>query len=160
MPKNYHNNYNNRAGNYTQEKLPTNITEERIASVISSKDASLIVEVSQELGEHFVDYKSYGKKELTTSKIRNIFDSLKKMEMKWKGKETVNDLILLQPKLSYSAHRDQTPESAKNFVKIILWSIKEVLKSKENETDLNLKFKNFCKFYEAILCYHKANGGK
>jgi CRISPR-associated protein Csm2 len=154
---------NNRSGGYNKPKpqLPADINEETIKNIIVGNDAELIVEKSKFLGEFFNEENIYGRnKTLTTSKIRNIFDSLKKLEMKWKGQKTINELILLQPKLSYSAHRDQTPASVKHFVEILLWGLKSVISKKDNENELNRCFKNFCKFYEAILCYHKANGGK
>lgn len=109
-------------------------------------DTKVLVEVAEELGKHL------NKNELTTSQIRNVFGSVKKMEMRgFKEKE----LLLLKPKLAYAASRP----GAKS--KRGLSDLRSVLSTAidfvgNNET----YFENFCNFFEAILAYHRAAGGK
>ncbi len=90
------------------------------------------------------------KKNLTTSQIRNVFGSVKKMEMKGFNE---NELLLLKPKLAYAANRPGAKPGTKDLKEILTTAINCVEGKPEN-------FENFCNFFEAILAYHRAAGGK
>jgi CRISPR-associated protein Csm2 len=120
--------------------LPDNPTIKKIIE----GDTKELVEVAEKLGK---DLKS---KDLTTSQIRNVFGSVKKMEMRgFKGKE----LLLLKPKLAYAASRPGSKPGTKDLRGILSTAIDYVGDSQEY-------FENFCNFFEAILAYHRAAGGK
>lgn len=86
---------------------------------------------------------------LTTNQIRNIYGMVKQMEMN--GFDS-KKFILFKPKLAYAAARAAKP-GAYRFRDIMTWAIEEVGEDKE-------KFERFVDFFEAILAYHKAAGGK
>lgn len=99
-----------------------------------------MVKVSKELGKHLKVNR------LTTSQIRNVFGSVKKMEMKgFQEKE----LLLLKPKLAYAASRPGSTQGTRDLRNVLSPAIDFV----GNEQK---KFENFCDFFEAILSYHRA----
>lgn len=87
---------------------------------------------------------------LTTSQIRNVFGSVKKMEMKGFN---ADELRLLKPKLAYAANRPGAKKGTRELREVLSTAIDCVGDDKE-------KFENFCNFFEAILAYHRAAGGK
>lgn len=86
---------------------------------------------------------------LTTSQIRNIYGMVKQMEMR--GFDP-NEFVLLKPKLAYMAARAGT-DGAQKLKDALTEAIDEV----GSDAD---KFARFVDFFEAILAYHKAFGGK
>ena len=103
-------------------------------------DTKELVKVAEELGQHL------NSKGLTTSQIRNVFGSVKKMEMRgFKEKE----LLLLKPKLAYAASRPGSKPGTKDLKVILSAAINYVGDSQKH-------FENFCDFFEAILSYHRA----
>lgn len=88
---------------------------------------------------------------LTNSKIRSIYGEIKRIQMSEFEKEK-SSFFLLKPKVAYALGRDEKNEGLKLFKLIFDNASKDV-------TDQN-SYKNFCNFIEAILAYHKANGGK
>jgi CRISPR-associated protein Csm2 len=92
---------------------------------------------------------------LTTSQIRNVFGEVKKIQMKG---FVFSDFLLLKPRLKYSVARKQT-EGSKDFGDVIGRAIDTVIKGRDiNEQ--KARFDNFVAFFEAILAYHRAYGGK
>ena len=93
---------------------------------------------------------------LTTSQIRNVFGEVKRMEMQ---QDFPNDkLLLLKARLAYNTKRNGT-EGSRAFQEKIEVAIDEIfggndLKSKKE------RFEKFNLFFEAILAYHRAYGGK
>ena len=117
--------------------------KEKIRQIIEGDTKALVTE-SEELG------KQLKKNDLTTSQIRNVFGSVKKMEMKgFKEKE----LLLLKPKLAYAAKRPGAKKGTDDLREVLSTAIDCVGNNKE-------RFENFCNFFEAILAYHRAAGGK
>ena len=120
--------------------LPDNQTIKKIIN----GDTKELVRVAEKLGKHLK------LKDLTTSQIRNVFGSVKKMEMK--GFEE-KELLLLKPKLAYAASRPGSKQGTKDLRNVLSNAIDFVGDSQEH-------FENFCNFFEAILAYHRAAGGK
>jgi len=119
------------------------INEEKMEKIISG-DGRELVETSRMLG------KDLAKLELTTSRIRNIFNEVKKMQMKgfdW------NKLLLLKPKLAYMAARPGAKEGARKMRDVLTVAIDKVNNDEK-------RFENFVNFFEAILAYHRGAGGK
>ncbi|WP_051328219.1 type III-A CRISPR-associated protein Csm2 [Desulfatirhabdium butyrativorans] len=91
---------------------------------------------------------------LTTSQIRNIYGTVKKLEMTGNPEDVLPKLILLKPKLAYVVGRNSKVEGLKILRDVLGSAIDLVAESIEP------RFQNFCRFFEAILAYHKAEGGK
>jgi CRISPR-associated protein Csm2 len=88
---------------------------------------------------------------LTNSKIRSIYGEIKRIQMSEFEKEK-SAFILLKPKVAYALGRDANNEGLKLFKLIFDRCSTDVTNQKS--------YQNFCNFMEAILAYHKANGGK
>jgi CRISPR-associated protein Csm2 len=96
--------------------------------------------------------------ELKSSQIRNVFGQVRQIEMSWPlgdeqssyAEQAYRDLILLKPKLAYQAER----------VPAVV-GLAEVLSAGIDLVNGNrVYFQRFVDFFEAILAYHKAEGGK
>jgi len=94
-------------------------------------------------------------KGLTTSQIRQVFTRLKAIEAKGYEGERKIEFLMLKPYLAYAAGRHS---SVRDLKEIINHGIDSVLEN--DNINESLKFKNFCKLFEAILAYHRAYGGK
>lgn len=94
---------------------------------------------------------------VTTSQIRQVFSKLKTIEAK--GMETDRqrtEFIMLKPYLAYASGR-QKITGLDRLKERLTWAIDAVLEDPATEKQ---RFYNFCKFFEAILAYHRAFGGK
>lgn len=91
---------------------------------------------------------------LATSQIRNIFGQVRQIEMYWDialdvDAKSLRDLLLLKPKLRYQAERKKEVQA-----------LATLLSDAIDLVDNRQKFQRFVDFFEAILAYHKAAGGK
>jgi CRISPR-associated protein Csm2 len=112
--------------------------------------------ITKEADRTLVEYaessgKFMARNKLTNSKIRSIYGEIKRIQMGEFDKEKAA-FILLKPKVAYALGRDDKNEGLKLFKLIFDRSSQDVNDRKS--------FINFCNFMEAILAYHKANGGK
>ena len=102
-------------------------------------------------------------KQLTTSQIRNIFGEVRRIEMNWSDgspqadQEAYRKIVLLQPKLAYQAQRERG--SGVGELQQVLEPCIVAIRGAALE-DRKRAFANFVDFFEAILAYHKAGGGK
>ncbi len=92
---------------------------------------------------------------LTTTQIRNVFGEVRRIQLK--GFNEV-DLLLLKPRLAYATER-QGSQGSRDFRKVIDKALDAVL-SAETTIEKQKRFKTFTDFFEAILAYHRAFGGK
>lgn len=104
-----------------------------------------LVKFAEEAGKAMVDGK------LTNSKIRSIFGEIKRIQMAGFENEKPS-FYLLRPKVAYAYGRDRDVNGLKIFKDIFDDAFTYV---KDEKT-----FLRFCDFMEAILAYHRANGGK
>lgn len=88
---------------------------------------------------------------LTNSKIRSIYGEIKRIQMSEFEKEKTS-FYLLKPKVAYALGRDEKNKGLKLFKEIFDTCFPYVMDTKT--------YKNFCNLIEAVLAYHKANGGK
>jgi len=102
-----------------------------------------LVQTAEQLGPHLQ------RGNLTTSQIRNVYGMVKRMEMR---EFNPHEFVLLKPKLAYAAKRARA-KGAEELKEVLSWAIDEV------GTDPD-KFQRFVDFFEAILAYHVAAGGK
>lgn len=113
-----------------------------------SKD---LIEKAENFGRSLKDGK------LSTSQIRQVFTKLKGIEAKGYLEKKI-DFLMLKPFLAYAASRQKATGLQEIKDKVTV-GIDEVASANDDEEALK-RFKNFCRFFEAILAYHKAAGGK
>ena len=102
------------------------------------------VEYSAEFGKYLKN------NQLTTSQIRNTYGELKRIQMKgFENEKTA--FYLLKPKMAYAVARN-----GKSGQKKLGDVFNKAFDSIENEKH----YKNLMDFMEAVLAYHKAEGGK
>ena len=127
-----------------------------LQAIIVDGDAKVTVEQARALGESLA-------RQLTTSQIRNIFGTVRRIEMNWpedpkteadRGRATraQRDLLLLKPKMAYQAKRERG-----RGVGMLTDILSEAIDLVDNDRQ---NFQHFVDFFEAILAYHKAYGGK
>jgi CRISPR-associated protein Csm2 len=122
----------------------SSVSDQELDQIIAG-DAHKLVEVAEQLGKDFANG-------LSTSQIRNVFGEVKRLQMKGFDEQTARALILLKPKLAYQAGRhDKT--KVPQLANILSKAIDRVGSDQR-------RFEHFVDFFEAILAYHKAHGGK
>ena len=125
--------------------------------IIRHGDADLAVKYGQSVGEGLAA-------QLTTSQIRNVFTTVRKIEMNWPVRQdtdqekratsaAVRQLKLLRPKLAYQASREQRGGSGMKTLAALLSSAIELVGEDRG------RFQHFVDFFEAILAYHTAAQG-
>lgn len=135
--------------NYDDFKPPT---KEDLIEILDGKNAQKLVKTAEDIAEKKLTTGPESKR-VSTSQIRNVYGTVKKLELEGESDETVFKLVLLKPKLAYAAGRHSKIPGMKVLQDILSDAIDLVSEKKE-------RFNNFCKFFEAILAYHKAHGGK
>lgn len=111
------------------------------------------VDFTEEFGKYLANQR------FTNSQIRNIFGEIKRLQMKKWDKTVESALLLLKPKLAYSAKRQmgrQAENAAIELKDFLCKGIDVVVDSGDQQTS----FEHFANIFEAILAYHKAHGGK
>ncbi|SNX53622.1 type III-A CRISPR-associated protein Csm2 [Thermoanaerobacterium sp. RBIITD] len=128
----------NEAGIYNKIKddLPLALDPDK------DKDGEKLIHVTEELGKWFAE-----KDKVTISQIRKIYSYTRKLNVDkddWKFR-----LKILKAYLAYNAGKFS---DFKNFKDVFTFAIDKVNDEKKLE-----RFKNF---FEAVIAYHKAYGGK
>lgn len=136
------------------------MTRDELQAIIKDGDAEKTVKVAEELGEALAN-----RYRLSTNQIRNIFGTVRRIEMSWPDKEgeldadearaarqAQRELQLLKPKMAYQAQRERG-RGVEALVDILTDAIDMI------EGD-RTRFQHFVDFFEATLAYHKAKGGR
>ncbi len=107
------------------------------------------------------------KNALTNSQIRNFFGEIKRIQMTLFNSESDEDwknvkhsFLLIKPKLAYAVGRVTQKENKSRiaeFGKVLSLAIEKVDSDNSGATK---RFYRFVDFFESILAYHKAYGGK
>lgn len=119
---------------------------------ISDRIQKEAIEYAEQLGKFLADRHS----NFTTTQFRNFYGELKRIQMNDIEKEqNQTSFFLLKPKIAYAAKRSNS-RGAMEFRKQIEKAMDAVQLDKQ---DYKRRFNNFCDLVEAILAYHKANGG-
>lgn len=95
---------------------------------------------------------------LTRSQIRGIFTEVRKIDSMWEGPrqaEALRRLNMLKPKLDYQTARS---ESVRVLRDVLTAAIDEVNKGSEEKR--SERFHRFMDLFEAILAYHRSEGGR
>jgi CRISPR-associated protein Csm2 len=123
-----------------------------LRSIIVDGNAQATVERAESLGKQLAEQK------LSTSQIRGIFGTVRRIEMRWpehasaeQSKKAQRDLLLLKPKMAYQAKRERG-RGVETLAGVLSDAIDLV-------GDERAYFQHFVDFFEAILAYHKAHGG-
>jgi len=132
------------------KELPSKHDIERIIEGDSEK----LVQVAKDIGEYLV--RGEERERLSTSQIRNIFGEVKRLQMKGFSERTSHELILLKPKLAYQKGRFMREKSAEK-VAYLADTLTMAIDAIQGNAQ---RFEHFVDFFEAILAYHKAHGGK
>ena len=136
------------------------IDQIRLEKIIIEGDNQVLVEEAERIGRELKN------RELSTSQIRGIFGTVRRIEMDWpervkeqedsKLRYAYRQLALLLPRLAYQASREQKRKGGRGVAMIrdvLTPAIKLIHKDA-------YRFRNFVDFFEAILAYHRAEGGQ
>lgn len=100
---------------------------------------------------------------LTTAQIRNVFGEVRRIQMNnqkaLRKPELFNEarILLLRPKLAYAAKR-ANKKGATELADVLSEGLKAVAAGNSRDAIIK-RFDNFANFFEAVLAYHKAEGG-
>lgn len=122
------------------------LTDRDMKQIVENGNMQVVVTKAKEAAQHMTKDKD----KVTSSQLRNIFGTIKKIQLKVNSGRDVNfqkELLLLIPKLYYASKRangklDKLRDDIEGMVKLI-----------GNDTN---KFNNFYNYIEAVLAYHKA----
>ncbi|MBX5492557.1 MAG: type III-A CRISPR-associated protein Csm2 [Chloroflexi bacterium] len=125
-----------------------------VRAIIVEGDAETLVQVAERVGRALV------KERLTTSQIRAFFGAVREIEMSWPPtgadpdttRARQRELLLLRPKLAYQAAR-ASGQAVERLRAVLDPAIAEVRGDRQ-------RFQHFVDFFEAILAYHRAAGGR
>jgi len=142
----------NRHQNRQRQPLTT-VTDPDLVTIVKGDpvdSAKLIDSYANKIGSELSS-------ELKAAQIRNIFGKVRQIERSWalqsddaeQARSALRDLILLKSKLRYQAERN---EEVKGLAALLSRGI-DLVETRE-------QFQYFVDFFEAILAYHKAAGGK
>jgi CRISPR-associated protein Csm2 len=120
--------------------------------IIADGDARILTKRAEAVGTSLA-------RQLTTSQIRNVFGTVRQIEMSWgiratekERRRAARQLILLKPKLAYQARRERG-RGVQELADALMPAIDLVGEDRD-------RFQNFMDFFEAILAYHTAAGGQ
>lgn len=134
-----------------KSRLPV-LSDIDVKAIIVQGNTELLVTKAEAIGKDLVN------NGLTKAQIRNIFGSVRQIELSWSRRSTepkeadeaMRQLLLIKPRLAYQAKREPSVEELKN---ILTPAIDLVKGNREN-------FQRFVDFFEAIVAYHTASGAK
>ena len=126
--------------------------DDDLRKIIVVGDAEATVAAAKQLGDDLA-------RSLTTSQIRGIFGTVRRIEMSWpenaspeQARRARRDLVLLKPKMAYQAKRERG-----QGVQMLAGVLSDGIDLVEDD---RTRFGYFVDFFEAILAYHKAAGGR
>jgi CRISPR-associated protein Csm2 len=95
---------------------------------------------------------------LNRAQIRTIFTEVRKIEALWDTNPAValRRLNMLRPKLDYQTARIPAVKALKD---VLIQAIDEVNKAGD-DGERNRRFRVFMDLFEAILAYHRSQGGR
>lgn len=124
---------------------------------ISDGISETTVDYAEKFGKYLCDIQPdnrLGRMAMTTAQIRNVFGEVKRIQAKGYNEEKAS-FLLLRPKIAYAEARVKAKSGRsriEDFRKVIEMAHLAVKEEKH--------FQNFVDFFEAVLAYHKAAGGR
>lgn len=107
------------------------------------------VDFAEKLGEILAKGRP-NQNQMTTSQVRNFFGEMRRIQMKGFEKNK-GAFHMLKPKLAYAVAR-----AGKNSIIPIFQQVTNHLMDGVND---QTTYNNFISFMEAVVAYHKSNGG-
>lgn len=126
------------SGNETLEK--PSCTKEQLKKWMQTGADDDMVTYTNKLAEYIQD--------LSASKIRNIYDEMKRIQMLGFDKSKAS-FYMLRPKVAYTYAREDQRKKEK------MECFKHVFDAAATYVTSKTEFDNFCNFVEAIVAYHK-----
>jgi len=132
--------------------------------IIEDGDEDALVQAAEKIGRALaLTYR------LTTSQIRGIFGTVRRIEMDWVApnrqaerpdavRRAQREFALLQPRIAYQSRRERG-RGVQALSEELLPAMKLVGAAKGDAPVHYKRFRNFVDFFEAILAYHRAEGG-
>lgn len=119
--------------------------------IIDKSAAGTLVSYADRLG------KKLKEEDLKASQIRAVFEEVRQIEALWLQDEekALYRVHLLKPKLAYRAARSKN--GVPTLKNVLTVAIDLVVEKRELAKE---RFRRFTEFFEAIIAYHKAHGGK
>ncbi|MCS6968716.1 MAG: type III-A CRISPR-associated protein Csm2 [Cytophagales bacterium] len=114
------------------------------------------IEWARNFAKHLLE--GDNRKKLTTSQLRRFFGQLKRLQAMGYDHEDKQHLLMLKPQLAYAAGRADKDAKIRDFARVLERMITEVEKA-TSEEDAKKRFQNFVNLTEAIVAYHKIEGG-
>ena len=133
------------------QNAPNNFAKDFKKEWITGEFTPDTISFAEDFGEFLANH------QMTTSQIRNIYGEVMRISAKGMEKK-YKDFLLLKPKMAYAARRSGT-RGIEEFKKVMDQAHEAVTET----TDMAGKeaaFQNFKDFFEAVLAYHKAAGGR
>jgi CRISPR-associated protein Csm2 len=104
---------------------------------------------------------------LTRGQVRNIFTEVRKIEALWDAEgvkkpeerdytKALRRLVMLKPKMDYQAARIHEVE----LLKKVLSDAIDLVEQGRTPAERTERFKRFMNLFEAILAYHRSEGGR
>ena len=135
----------------SNERYDGVIPRDEVVKIITQDRPKLLVDQAQEAGKQLAGQR------LTKSQIRNIFGTVRQIQLNWspsldgaEERARVRELLLLKPKLAYQATRES---KVKPLADVLDVAIDQVEGQRE-------RFQRLVELFEAILAYHTKYGGK
>jgi len=116
-----------------------------------------------ESGKELVDFaqstaKTLVRNNLKNAQLRNVFSEVRQVQALWRmennKEKAIRRLSMLKPKLYYQSARERAIEPLRD---VLCEAIDEVVKAPAEKQDE--VFQRFVDLNEAILAFHKAEGG-
>ncbi len=137
----------------SQQQQPVPIPDRAVIErIIVQGDPETLVVWAEKIGQAIA-------KQVTTSQIRNVFGTARQIQLRWPNDPdgAYRDAVLLRPKLSYFAKREG--RGMEDLRRVLVPAL-EVMGQAQKPGEREVCFNRFMDFFEAIVAYHKAYGGK
>ncbi len=121
---------------------------EIIRRIVQDGDYQALVDRAERIGEELANLR------LTTSQIRNVFGEVRQLQMRFDA----NRLRMLKPKLAYMGAR--ASGGGPRLKEVLTAAVDAVFGGNPTEAEIRQRFQRMVDFFEAILAYHKAYGGR
>ncbi len=134
------------------------ISDTDLKTIITDPDgAQKLVQQAEQFGKKLADAR------LTTSQIRALFGEVRQIQALWgmgddQRARARRRLILLKPKMAYRAKKE-SGAAVRDLVEVLTPAVNLVAEEKDPARQ-SANFNRFVEFFEAVLAYHKASGGK
>ncbi len=128
--------------------------EQEVRALVINDKPEDLVKWADQMGQRIA-------RQITTSQIRNIFGTVRQIEMNWRSKpddsKSYRQAVLLKPKIGYAAARERG-QGMKDLEAVLRPGLDAMMEGKTMDEKRD-RFMRFAEFCEAILAYHKKYGG-